>query len=82
MRIELTAPDGELWTWGPDDAADRVTGPALDFALVVTQRAHLADTALVTEGPVATEWMGIAQAFAGPPGEGRSPRRERSGPEA
>jgi uncharacterized protein (TIGR03084 family) len=74
VRIELTAPDGELWTWGPDDAADRVTGPALDFALVVTQRAHLADTALVTEGPVATEWMGIAQAFAGPPGEGRSPR--------
>jgi hypothetical protein len=50
---------------------DRVTGPALDFCLVVTQRRHLADTALVVEGSLATEWMGIAQAFAGPPGEGR-----------
>ena len=25
------------------------------------------------EGPVATEWMAIAQAFAGPPGPGRDP---------
>ena len=31
--------------WGPD-AADRVVGPALDFCLVVTQRRHLADTAV------------------------------------
>jgi len=73
VRVELVAPSGgEPWTWGDPDAVDRVTGPALDFCLVATQRRHLADTALVVEGPLATEWMGIAQAFAGPPGEGRS----------
>ena len=54
IRVELTAPDGETWTWGPAEAADRVTGPALDFCLVVTQRRHRADTSLVVTGPVAT----------------------------
>jgi hypothetical protein len=28
----------------------------------------------VIEGPLATEWMAIAQAFAGPPTDGRAPR--------
>ena len=73
VAFELTAPDGELWTWGPEDAAQRVTGPALDFCLVVTQRRHVADTGLDVNGPAAEEWMGIAQAFAGPPGPGRRP---------
>jgi uncharacterized protein (TIGR03084 family) len=71
LRVELSAPDGALWTWGPDDAAQRVTGPAVDFCLLVTQRTHRADTALVAEGPDADEWLDIAQAFAGPPGNGR-----------
>ena len=43
IRVELAAPDGGTWTWGPEDASDRVAGPALDFCLVVTQRRHLAD---------------------------------------
>jgi len=67
VRVELTAPSGEVWTWGPEDATDRVTGPALDFCLVATQRRQPASTDLVTEGPLAEEWIGIAQAFAGPP---------------
>lgn len=71
IRVELAAPDGGTWTWGPEDAADRVTGPALDFCLVVTQRLHLADTAVEVRGPVATEWMSFAQAYAGPAGPGR-----------
>ncbi len=33
VRVELDAPDGSVWTWGPADAADRISGPALDFAL-------------------------------------------------
>jgi uncharacterized protein (TIGR03084 family) len=73
VYVALAAPDGERWTWGDADAADRVEGPALDFCLVVTQRRHVADTDLVVEGAVATDWMSIAQAFAGPPGEGRAP---------
>jgi len=71
VRVELTGPDGDVWTWGPEDAPDRVTGPALDFCLLVTQRRHLDDLALVIEGPAAIEWMSIAQAFAGAAGTGR-----------
>jgi uncharacterized protein (TIGR03084 family) len=67
LRVELVAPDGSLWEWGPSDAADRVTGPALDFALVVTQRRLLADTALMAEGDDARTWIAFAQAFAGNP---------------
>lgn len=71
FRVELMGPDEELWTWGPEDAAQRVTGPALEFCLLVTQRVHRADTALVAVGEDANAWLDIAQAFAGPPGKGR-----------
>lgn len=74
IRVELVGPGGEVWSWGPDDAVDRVRGPAVDLCLVATRRRHPADTALVADGPVATEWLPIAQAYAGPPGEGRAPR--------
>jgi uncharacterized protein (TIGR03084 family) len=73
VRVELDGPDGSTWTWGSEDALDRVTGPALDFCLVVTQRRHRIDTALKAEGPLADEWLSIAQAFAGSPGPGRRP---------
>ena len=73
VRVELLAPDGQTWTWGPEDAADRVGGSALDFCLLVTQRRHLLDTGLRVVGPVAAEWMSIAQAYAGTVGPGRAP---------
>jgi uncharacterized protein (TIGR03084 family) len=74
FRVELTGPDGEVWTWGPEDAAQRVTGPALDFCLLVTQRRNRADLALHADGDDADRWLGLAQAFAGPPGPGRPAR--------
>ncbi len=67
VRVELVAPSGAEWTWGPDDAADRLTGSAEAFCLVATQRRHPSDTDLRAEGALAVEWLGIAQAFAGPP---------------
>jgi uncharacterized protein (TIGR03084 family) len=74
FRIHLTAPSGDLWAWGPEDAAQTVTGAAYDFCLLVTQRVHRSDTSLVATGRDANLWLSIAQAFAGPPGEGRGPR--------
>ncbi|MFE5907601.1 TIGR03084 family metal-binding protein [Streptomyces wedmorensis] len=74
FRVELEAPDGELWAYGPEGASQRVTGKALDFCLLVTQRVHRADTGLVAEGAEAERWLGIAQAFAGPAGAGRTAR--------
>jgi len=67
VRVELTSPSGELWTWGPEDAADRLTGSAEEFALVATQRRHPSSTSLVADGELAAEWLSIAQAFAGEP---------------
>ncbi|MFI1520342.1 TIGR03084 family metal-binding protein [Kitasatospora cineracea] len=75
IRFELRSPGGELWCWGPKDATDRVSGPALDFCLLVTQRRHRDDLSLTAEGVTARAWLPIAQAFAGPPGEGRKPLR-------
>ncbi|MER8042068.1 TIGR03084 family metal-binding protein [Streptomyces sp. NPDC094032] len=76
FRLELVSPEaeGELWTYGPEDATQLVRGPALDFCLLVTQRVHVADTALVPLGAEAAHWLTIAQAFAGPAGQGRPPK--------
>ncbi|MET9380241.1 TIGR03084 family metal-binding protein [Streptomyces sp. NPDC002928] len=74
FRVELVGPNGDVWRYGPEDAAQRVTGPALDFCLLVTQRAHRADLALQVTGHDADRWLDIAQAFAGPPGGGRPPK--------
>jgi len=74
FRISLTAPSGDLWVWGPEDAAQTVTGAAYDFCLLVAQRVNRADTSLVAVGRDANTWLSIAQCFAGPPGEGRGPR--------
>ncbi|MGY2877090.1 uncharacterized protein (TIGR03084 family) [Marmoricola sp. URHA0025 HA25] len=71
FRVVLTAPSGETWAWGPEDAAQTVTGPAYDFCLRVTQRRHRDDLDLVATGPDADRWLDIAQAFAGPAGNGR-----------
>ena len=72
-QLELSTVDGDLWTFGPEEAANRVTGPALDFCLLVTQRRHRSATGLVAEGPIADAWLDLAQAFAGAPGPGRPP---------
>jgi uncharacterized protein (TIGR03084 family) len=75
VRVELSGPSGERWSWGPTDAADRIRGSAEDFCLVVTRRRHPDDTALETTGASARQWMPVAQAFAGPPAEGPKPGR-------
>ena len=78
VTVELTGTDGELWTWGPAAGADRVTGPALDFCLLVTRRRHREDTSLAASGAIADQWLDLAQAFAGPPGPGRRPGQHSS----
>ncbi len=74
FRIDLVAPSEDVWSWGPEDAAQTVTGSAYDFCLLVTQRVHRDDTDLVAVGADAEQWLRIAQAFAGPAGVGRSSR--------
>ncbi len=74
VRLELTSPSGETWTWGPEDVTNRVVGPALDFCLVVTQRRHVDDTRLEVVGEGSRDWLQKAQVFAGPPTDGPASR--------
>ena len=67
VRVELTAPSGEIWTWGPEDCDDVVIADSYQFCLVVTQRRRPQEADLEIKGDAAAEWMEIAQAFAGPP---------------
>lgn len=73
IRVELTSPSGETWVLGDPEATEIVRGTATDFCRVATQRRHVVDTNLEVHGEAAKEWIGIAQAFAGPPGPGRQP---------
>ena len=69
--VELRGPGGDTWSWGPPDAAQRVTGSAEDFCFLVTQRRALSALDITADGDDAQRWLEIAQAFAGPPGRGR-----------
>ncbi|AFM19994.1 TIGR03084 family protein [Mycolicibacterium chubuense NBB4] len=74
FHVKLSAPQGSSepeWVWGPEDAAQQVTGSAEDFCMLVTQRRPRAELDVVAVGPDAEQWLTIAQAFAGPPGPGR-----------
>ncbi|QNE19961.1 TIGR03084 family protein [Kribbella qitaiheensis] len=71
FHVELRGPDGDRWSWGPEDAEQRVSGAALDFCLLATQRRHRDDLDVQAVGAAADEWLGIIQAFAGMPGKGR-----------
>ena len=78
IDVEVTAPGGGTWAWRigestNDGSVSSVTGTALDFCLVVTQRRNVADTELEVDGDLAADWISVAQAFAGPPGPGRPP---------
>ena len=64
--LQLEAPSGAIWEFGEDNAQERIEGKAEEFCQVVTQVRNIADTSLRTTGPNATDWMAIAQCFAGP----------------
>jgi uncharacterized protein (TIGR03084 family) len=63
--VRLVAPSGALWEFGEPSETECVRGQAIDFCHVVTQGRNVADTPLEVQGPVATQWMSIAQCFAG-----------------
>ncbi|MFB7334006.1 TIGR03084 family metal-binding protein [Streptomyces adustus] len=63
FRVELTAPDGRTWAWGPEAAAQRVQGSAMDFCLCVTRRRPWSETALTATGEDARKWLEVARVF-------------------
>lgn len=78
--VRLHAPSGVLWEYGTENDDERVEGCATEFCQVVTQTRNIADTGLTVTGPVAREWMAMAQCFAGPPVDPLAPGvRHRAG---
>ncbi|NUT08737.1 MAG: TIGR03084 family protein [Hamadaea sp.] len=73
FRFVLTAPSGREWVFGPADAEQTISGPAVDFCLLVTRRRHSDDHQLTAVGEEAAEWLTVAQAYRGPAGPGRRP---------
>ena len=76
LRIELTLPSGAGWSRGDEDAPNVISGTAVDFCRVATQRIHYKDTGLRYTTGAAEEFLQVAQTFAGPPGEGRPQQSE------
>jgi uncharacterized protein (TIGR03084 family) len=72
-HLILTAPSGEIWTYGDAQADERIEGQAEEFCQVVTQTRNIADTDLSVTGRIATSWMAQAQCFAGPPNDPPAP---------
>jgi len=70
--VRLTAPSGDTWEW-PGNGNGTVSGPAQEFAAVVTQRRAFEDTDLSAEGEAALKWLEIAQCFAGAAQERAAP---------
>jgi len=65
--VRLTAPSGAIWEWNDPQEDNKVEGSATEFSQVVAQCRNIADTSIVTTGKAATQWMKIAQCFAGGP---------------
>jgi uncharacterized protein (TIGR03084 family) len=76
VRARNPADETDIWTWGPEDATDELSGSALGLALVFTQRRHPDDTDVRATGATAERFLSVAQAFAGPAGRGRPRRAE------
>ncbi|MEM7016686.1 MAG: TIGR03084 family metal-binding protein [Pseudomonadota bacterium] len=71
--VKLTAPSGAIWEWGEPSQTEYISGSAVEFCHVVTQGRNIQDVSLEVHGEVATQWMAIAQCFAGPPEQPPAP---------
>lgn len=65
--VRLNAPSGAVWEWHEGSDSNLVAGSAVEFCHVVTQGRNIADTELAVVGDTASQWMSIAQCFAGGP---------------
>ncbi|HEX2038930.1 MAG TPA: maleylpyruvate isomerase family mycothiol-dependent enzyme [Acidimicrobiales bacterium] len=64
LRVEVDGPDGGTWAYGPEDATDRITGPAGQWCRLAVQRITRAQAPdLKADGPLAELVLDHARAF-------------------
>ncbi|RSM71485.1 maleylpyruvate isomerase family mycothiol-dependent enzyme [Kibdelosporangium aridum] len=64
IRAELTGPEGTSWQFGPEDAADVISGPLGAFCRVGAQRLKPEDSGLTTSGPHAATALRLLRNYA------------------
>jgi len=65
VRVSLTSPDGDdRWSFGPDDAASVISGPAGAFCRVAAQRLAPAASGLTVSGPDAATALTVIRTYA------------------
>ncbi len=64
VRAELTGPNGEHWTYGPDDAASTISGSVGAFCRVGARRLAPEESGLVTTGPVGALALKVLRNYA------------------
>ena len=63
--LKLISPSGKVWEFNDPSNKERIEGLAEEFCQVVTQVRNIKDVNLKLSGKISTEWMSIAQCFAG-----------------
>jgi uncharacterized protein (TIGR03084 family) len=64
LRIDVAGPSGDVWSFGPDDATDRITGPAGQWCRLAVQRITRDQAPdLQGDGPLADLALTHARAF-------------------
>jgi uncharacterized protein (TIGR03084 family) len=64
VRVELTAPDGATWQFGPPDAPSTINGPAGAFCRVGAQRLAPEESGLTTTGPHGATALRVLRNYA------------------
>ena len=63
IALDLQAPDGTPWRYGPSATADVIRGAAGEWCRVVTRRCRAADTSLQAGTPLAALALEVARAY-------------------
>jgi uncharacterized protein (TIGR03084 family) len=64
IRVELTLPSGARWSTGPEDAANRISGPAGEYCRVFVQRLpQVKAVGIHAEGDAAVDALTVARAY-------------------
>jgi uncharacterized protein (TIGR03084 family) len=63
IALDLLAPDGTRWRYGPSATADVIRGSAGEWCRVVTRRSRAGDTSLQAGTPLAALALEVARAY-------------------